>query len=270
MTSFPWIPIVAAVVLWCVFWLWLLPILRRRIGEALSDRLGTPPFTGAMDLLISVYCRLVHRVRFVGFEDLPAPFRHGDTSGGLVVANHTAGIDPLLVQTGLRRFIRWMMWAEMMTPSLDPIWQAGRILPVRYGSEDSTTVRTAIRHVRAGGLVGVFAEGGIARPPKEIHPFQAGVGLLARMTKAPILLIHIHGTPQTPEAFGSVFHRSHSVVEAVGIFDLTEEKNPHEAVGILRAALLEHSGWPASEVDLVDRWRAEAERETAIEDPAAT
>ena len=36
------------------------------------------------------------------------------------------------------------------------------------------------------------------------------------------------------------------------------------------AALLEHSGWPASEVDLVDRWRAEAERETAVEDPAAT
>lgn len=266
-----WIPIVAGVVAWCLFWLWLLPLLRRRIGARLARRIGTAPFAGAVDLLICLYCRIFHRVRFVGFEDLPAPFRHGDAEGGLVVANHTAGIDPLLVQTGVRRFIRWMMWADMMIPSLDPIWKAGRILPVRYGSEDSTTVRLAIRHVRDGGLVGVFAEGGIARPPGRIHPFQAGVGLLARMTKAPILLVHIHGTPQAPTAFGSVLRPSRTTVEMVGIFDLSREKDPHRAVEILRTALAEHTGWPLSDVDLVEKWRAEmdaAEGTDSGESPA--
>lgn len=260
-----WIPIAAGIVAWCLFWVWLVPLARTRIEARLADRIGTTPFAGAVDLLIGIYCRLLHRVRFVGFDDLPAPFRHGDAGGGLVVANHTAGIDPLLVQTGIRRFIRWMMWADMMTPSLDAIWKAGQILPVSYGNEDSTTVRLAIRHVRDGGLVGVFAEGGIAKPPGSIHPFQAGVGLLARMTKAPILLVHIHGTPNAPDAFASVFRPSHATVEVVGIFDLSREKDPHRAVEILRNALIEHTGWPSSDVDLVEKWRAELAAATGSE-----
>ena len=252
MTTLVWILLAAGVLLTILFWTRGLPWIR----ASLAARIGTAPFTGALDLLSCLYCRLVHRVRFVGFEDLPAPFRHGATEGGLVVANHSAGIDPLLVQTGLRRFIRWMMWAEMMTPILAPVWRAGQILPVRYGSGDSTTVRLAIRHVRDGGLVGVFAEGGIAKPPGRIHPFQAGVGLLARLTKAPILLVHIHGTPKAAHAFGSVFRPSRSTVEVVGIFDLSEEKDPHRAAEILRTALVEHTGWPTSDLDLVEDWRS--------------
>ena len=225
MTSSDWIILVASLVglaigAWAVF------LGFRRLRRALAARLGDSAMAGFLDLLNKGYLRWWHRVELVGFEDLPAPFRAGDTGPGIVVANHTAGIDPLLVQAGVRRFIRWMMWADMMVPALGVVWRTARILPVSYGEKDSTTVRTAIRHLKDGGLVGVFAEGSITRPPREVRPFQPGVGLLARLGKAPVLLVHIRDTPFRPTAFGSVFHRSRPVVEVVASSTCDGKRTP--------------------------------------------
>ena len=253
----PWILALAAVAGWIVAWMWVIPTAARTIRRRLEDRLGDSAMAGFLDLLNMAYVRWWHRLEFVGFDDLPAPFRPGDRGAGLVVANHTAGIDPLLVQAGIRRFIRWMMWADMMVPELDVVWKAARILPVHYGNEDSGTVRTAVRELKDGGLVGVFAEGGIARPRGEIRPFQPGVGLLARLGKAPVLLLWIHGTPESPTAFGSILRRSRSRVEVVGVFDLRAEKDPQVASDTLRQALLDHTGWEANEESVVDRWERE-------------
>lgn len=257
MTNTSWILLGMAGIAWIVFWMAVLPAATREIQRRLALRLGDSPAAGFLDLVNVAYVRWWHRLRLVGFEDLPAPFREGDRGAGIVVANHTAGIDPLMVQAAIRRFIRWMMWAEMMTPVLGPVWKTGRILPVRYGSEDSSIVRTAVRHLKDGGLIGIFAEGGIARPPGEIRPFQAGVGLVARLSKAPVLLLHIHGTPYTPTAFGSISRRSHTVVEVVGIFDLTAVKDPHEAADRLHDALVAHSGWPTNDQSVIDRFEIE-------------
>ena len=260
MTSTEWIILAAATLLGIVIGVWAIPVGVRRVRQRLAARLGDTPMAGLLDLLNKGYLRWWHRVELVGFDDLPAPFRAGDTGPGIVVANHTAGIDPLLVQAGVRRFIRWMMWADMMIPALGLVWRTAKILPVSYGEKDSTTVRTAVRYLKDGGLVGVFAEGAICRPPGEIRPFQPGVGLLARLGKAPILLIHIRDTPFRPTAFGSVFRRSRPVVEVVGIFDLRKEKDPQVAADRLRTALIEHSGWPANEESLLDAWKTEEQK----------
>lgn len=232
---------------WILLWMWAIPRASDRIRSALDGRIGYGPLVGLIDLVSCTLSRTLHRVRYVGFEDLPTPFRHGDVGGGVVVANHSAGVDPFIVQTGLRRLIRWMMWAEMMDPRLDFAWKAGQALPVSYGSQDAATLRKAVRHVKEGGLIGIFPEGTIARPPREIRPFQPGVGLLARLSKAPVLVLWIHDTPYTETAGGSIFRRSHSVVEFVGVFDLSGEKDPATATAILRNALADHSGWPRNE-----------------------
>ena len=257
MTSTDWIILVAAILAGIAIGAWVIPVGARRLHRALAARLGDTAMAGLLDLLNKGYVRWWHRLELVGFEDLPAPFRAGDTGPGIVVANHTAGIDPLLVQAGVRRFIQWMMWADMMIPALGLVWRTAKILPVSYGQKDSSTVRTAVRHLKDGGLVGVFAEGSITRPPREVRPFQPGVGLLARLGKAPVLLVHIRDTPFRPTAFGSVFRRSRAVVEVVGIFDLRGEKNPQVAAERLRSAMIEHSGWAANEESLVDRWKSE-------------
>ena len=242
-----WIILLAAAMVGIPAILWTARWLRARIGGSVM--------VGLLDLVNMGYVRWWHRLKLVGFDDLPPPFRKGDVGAGIVVANHSAGIDPLVVQAGIRRFIRWMMWADMMLPVLGFVWKAARILPVSYGKKDTTTVREAIRHLKSGGLVGIFPEGAITRPPGEIRPFQAGVGLVARMSKAPVLLIHIHDTPYTPTAFGSVFHRSRTVVEVVGVFDLKDVKDPEAATARLHEALAQHCGWPVNEESILEMWR---------------
>ncbi|MEE2972116.1 MAG: lysophospholipid acyltransferase family protein [Planctomycetota bacterium] len=249
-----WLILALVVAGWFLFWTFAVPAVRRRVAGRLENRIGESPEAGFLDLVNAFYVRWFHRVRFVGFEALPSPFREGDSGPGIVIANHSAGVDPLLVQAGIRRFIRWMMWAEMetATPSLAFVWRTGRILPVKYGAEDSTIVRRAVRHLKGGGLLGLFPEGAIARPPREIRPFQPGIGLIARLSKAPVLVLHIHDTPYAPTAMGAVWRRSHSVVEVVGIYDLSSEKDPIEATERLREALIHHAGWPPNEAPILE------------------
>ncbi len=250
----PWLLVPTAVLLWVVAWMWAIPSAVEAIRNALTRRIGDSWQAGLLDLVSGWYCRWIHGLTFVGFDDLPAPFRHGETGGGIVVANHASGTDPLFVQAGVRRFVRWMMWADMMEPRLDPVWRTARILPVRYGVEDATIVRQAVRWVKDGHLLGVFAEGGIARPPREIRPFQPGVGLIARLTKAPVLLLHIDGAPYTETAFEALVRPSCTTVSVVGVFDLAHEKDPAAAVATLRNALIAHAGWNANDESIVTRW----------------
>lgn len=250
----PWLLVPLGILLWVTAWMWLLPAMVRAIDRGLTARIGENWKAGLLDLASGWYCRWIHGLRFVGFEDLPPPFRHGGTGPGIVVANHASGTDPMFVQAGIRRFIRWMMWADMMEPRLDLVWETAQILPVRYGIEDATTVRKAVRWVKDGNLLGIFAEGGIARPPREVRPFQPGVGLIARLTKAPVLLLHIDGAPFTESAFGALTKPSRTTVSVVGVFDLSDEKDPAAAANRLRDALADASGWPKNDESLVDRW----------------
>jgi 1-acyl-sn-glycerol-3-phosphate acyltransferase len=251
------IVITVGIGVWILLWMWAIPRVTDRIRTALDDRIGNGPLVGLIDLVSCTVVRTRHQVRFVGFEDLPSPFRHGDVGGGIVVANHTAGVDPFIVQTGIRRLIRWMMWADMMDPRFDFAWKAGQALPVSYGSEDASTLRKAVRHVKNGGLIGIFPEGAIERPPGEIRPFQPGVGLLARLSKAPVLVLWIHDTPYTETASASIFKRSHSIVELVNVVDLSREKEPTVATAILRDAIVDRSGWPKNEESTLAIGRAQ-------------
>ena len=72
--------------------------------------------------------------------------------------------------------------------------------------------REAIKHVRGGGVLGIFPEGGLERPARTILPFQAGVGLIIRRTEAPVLPVVVSGTPIADQAWTSLVRFSSSVV----------------------------------------------------------
>ena len=118
-----------------------------------------------------------------------------------------------------------------------------------------------MRHVKQGGIIGLFPEGAIARPPGELRPFQPGVGLLARLTRAPVLVLWIHDTPYTETAWGSLARTSRAVVEFVDVLDLSKEKDPAVASKMLRDAIARRSGWPRNEESML-------EPEAATEDHA--
>jgi 1-acyl-sn-glycerol-3-phosphate acyltransferase len=235
----------AAVVHWVRAW-------STRNDGARGDDFGT----GAAILLFWLYARVVHRVRFEGLEHVP----RGKTpppEGLLIVANHTAGIDPLLVQAACRFEIRWMMAEDMRAPALDLFWRFARIIFVDRRMGDRRAASEALHHLRSGGALGVFPEARIERPPRVVLPFMPGVGVFAKRTHVPVLPVFIEGTPLTPTAWGSLWRPSRARVVFLPMvrYGKGSALGPREVAKDLRRRIAGVAGWPLEDNPPPLEWR---------------
>ena len=219
---------------------------------------GHRPALAASGLLwiMRVYARYWHRLDASGMDHLPAPHLMGDERGRpigdgrpvVIVANHTAGIDPLLIQATIDYEPRWMMAADMRARVLAPLWQYARIIFVDRTRRDSASLREAIRHLKAGGCLGVFVEGHIAKPPRHLLPFKEGAGLIIRKTGALVVPVVIDGTPIAESAWGSIFRRSHSKIRFLEPVDYEHPDRaglgPQGITDDLRRRFQRATGWP--------------------------
>lgn len=192
-----------------------------------------------------VYARLAHNLRVEGAENIPRT----NTPGPLVVvANHTAGVDPLLIQSVCPFFIRWMMARDMQLPALEIFWKWAEIIPVDREQRDSTSAREAIRHLAQGEVLGIFPEGMLERPAQELLPFVAGVGLIVHRSKAPVLPVIIDGTPQVDPAWSSLWRTSRSTLRFLPIIDYSDsELRPGAIAEDLRQRFAGWTGWPLND-----------------------
>lgn len=224
----------AAIALW---WLVMVPVLRRApAGTAL---------VGLMWWIEKAYCRLWHRVSYSGTGILPGS--NADHHGLIVVSNHTGSIDPLVIQARCPFLIRWMMASDMMGPELNWLWEQQQMIPVKRDGSDSAALREAIRHVRAGGAIGIFPEGRITVPPREIRPFLPGVGLLIAKARAPVLLAWVSGTPDTNKMAQALKTRSRTHVQFIDLIDFGEERDAEKITEHLRQRIADVSGWPLND-----------------------
>ncbi len=163
----------------------------------------------------------------------------------LIAANHTGAIDPLLVQAGTSRIIRWMMARDMMGQGLDALWEAVEVIPVDRAGPDTASLRAALRTLKQGGCVGVFPEGRITRPPCTIRPFQEGVGMLASRSGATVIPCWISNTPDVDGVVGSILSPSRSSVVLLEPVRYDRTNDPASVAEDLRQRLIAASGWPA-------------------------
>jgi 1-acyl-sn-glycerol-3-phosphate acyltransferase len=206
--------------------------------------------------IIRTYARFWHRLDAHGMDSIPELSQHSDAAGRplgggrptVVIANHTAGIDPLLIQASIGFEPRWMMAADMRARILEPLWLYARIIFVDRTKRDSASLREALRHLKAGGVLGVFIEGHIAKPPRHLLPFKEGAGLLIKKTGALVIPVVIDGTPEAESAWGSIFQRSHSKVRFLEPVDYTQGElaglDPADITADLRRRFQRATGWP--------------------------
>lgn len=195
-----------------------------------------------------LYSRMLHRLEVRGREHVPQTASPGPL---ILVINHTAGVDPVLVQAATPFEVRWVMASDMRHPFGEPLWQWLRVIFVdRAGTESRSAAsgggaREAIRHVRDGGVLGIFPEGAIERPPRTLLPFQPGVGFIIRRTEAPVIPVLIEGTPESPQAWGSLWRRSRSRVTFFPPVQYAGQKRSPEAIADdLRGRFATWTGWP--------------------------
>jgi 1-acyl-sn-glycerol-3-phosphate acyltransferase len=218
---------------------WVLSVCFLRQGP------GGVALNGLLWYVVKIYLWIRHRPTYRGEDILPGDDDEHD--GLIVVSNHTGALDPLLIQARCRFLIRWMMASDMMGPSLDWLWRDEYVIPVDRNGKDSGPLREAIRHLKRGGALGIFPEGRITTPPREIRPFLPGIGMLVAKTKAPVLLAWVSGTPDTNQMGEAFATKSESHVEFVELIDFGDERDAQVITDALRQHLHEHTGWPLND-----------------------
>jgi 1-acyl-sn-glycerol-3-phosphate acyltransferase len=225
--------VIVALALW-LCWAW--------IARWIMDNPRGDFETGVTWRLLQIHARLVHRLKVAGIEHIPT----GPLPGPLVVvANHTAGVDPMLIQSACPFYIRWMMAQDMQVAALNWLWQWTEVISVDRHGREIAAAREAIRHLRDGGVVGIFPEGNLERPQRHILPFLPGVGLVISKTGTGVLPVVIDDTPQVDAAWSSLWRRSRATIRFLPIISYTDtELRAAEIATDLRARFIEASGWP--------------------------
>lgn len=199
----------------------------------------------ALYRVMQLYARVIHNLRIEGRENIPAPDHRGRLGFPVIVAaNHTAGIDPILIQAALWFEPRWMMAEDMRAPQLDWLWTLARIIFVDRASRESRSAREALRHLKNGGALGVFPEGHIERPPEHLLPFRGGIGFLIAKSGAAVLPVVISGTPQVDPAWASLTRPSRSVVRFLPLVRYEKGSSPDDIGADIERRFARATGWP--------------------------
>jgi len=234
---------IAEVILWPAAALAAL-VLFGFIARALCDNPRNDPVYGIIFNAFRLYMRLMHKPIYSGLANIPQ--EHGTPT--IFVCNHTAGIDPVLAHIPSGRDIRWMMASDMRSPKFEAFWEWMRIIDVDRINGDPSSARVALRHLAQNGAVGIFPEGGLERPPKQLIEFMPGVGLLIKKSKARVVPVVIEDTPQIDPAFASLWHRSNSRVTFYPAIDYTNSGMPaKEITRDLFERYKAWTGWPTNE-----------------------
>lgn len=129
------------------------------------------------------------RFRVEGAEHVP---REG---AAVVVACHRSWLDPACVGGACPRPVRFLIMQPVYRlPWATWFFRGMRVVPVdATGGASLTGLRSAIRLLRAGELVGVFPEGRVASDAAPL-PMRPGAALLAVRVGAPVVPVAIDGS----------------------------------------------------------------------------
>ena len=158
-------------------------------------------------LLDTLFARVYHHLTVIQPCQIP---RRGPA---ILAINHTSSIDPALVQSVCRhRLITWMM-AQEYTDIKGTGWfyRTLGVITVQRTGRDSGPLRTALRALQAGKLLGVFPEGRIA-PTREMLSFQTGLALMAIKTNVPVYPVYLDGTQRNKEMLQAVLVRNEATI----------------------------------------------------------
>jgi 1-acyl-sn-glycerol-3-phosphate acyltransferase len=143
-----------------------------------------------------------------------SPTRLPHQGPAIVVCNHISSLDPLLLQsTCSYRLVMWMMAKEYMDiPGMGRVFRNLQVIPVDRGSKETTPMRTALRRLAEGRIVGIFPEGRISTT-NDLLEFQTGVALMAIRAKVPVFPAYLDGSQRNLNMARSFLQRASAVID---------------------------------------------------------
>jgi 1-acyl-sn-glycerol-3-phosphate acyltransferase len=146
------------------------------------------PVYGLGRWVVAGFLRVATRARLEGREHIPM------TGPLLVAANHISHLDPPLLAALFPRPLAFVGKAELFEPRwLGWLFAYAGVIPVRRGATDRRSLEQALAVLARGHALAVFPEG-TRHASGVLGRAQAGVGLLAARSGAPVLPVAILGT----------------------------------------------------------------------------
>ena len=140
--------------------------------------------------LFNIYMKLFRGLKIEGREYIPKEGRL------LVAANHTSNLDPPLIGVGMTRYMYFMAKKELFKNKFIG-WFITKLgaFPIDREKADLEAIKTSLKILKRGGVLGVFPEGTRSKSGK-LGKAQPGIVRIALKAKAPILpcaLINVAG-----------------------------------------------------------------------------
>ncbi|MGE5543902.1 MAG: lysophospholipid acyltransferase family protein [Bacillota bacterium] len=128
------------------------------------------------------------RVKVEGKENFPA-------DGAVILAgNHESFWDPVVVAAFIERKIHYMAKEELFEHVLiAKFLRRLNAFPVKRGSPDRTAMKTALKILEEGKVLGIFPEGTRSKTGELSKP-QHGIAMLVLKGKAPVVPVAFVGT----------------------------------------------------------------------------
>ena len=147
-----------------------------------------------LKVVFSTFFRVLFRAEIIGAENIP---RDGAI---ILAANHLSNWDPPFLACFLERQVSYMAKQELFDiPLFGTAIRHCHAFPVKRGEADRSAIKNAVAILKKGRCLGLFPEGTRSRTG-ELGKAEAGVGLIAAMTGAPLVPAAISGTA---EIFGA-------------------------------------------------------------------
>lgn len=187
-------------------------------------------------------------LKVVGRENVPL------TGPLIIAANHASLLDPPLLGVAAPRVFAIMAKHELFEQKiagvrvLDKIIRGLGAFPVVREKADRKALRHAMQVLQGGQALALFPEG-TRTPDGELGPAEAGLGMIAHSTKAPVIPVYLKGTEQALSKMHKKFRLIHPEVRFGKPLDLSAEyeqrgsRETLEAIGArVMAAIAELRG----------------------------
>jgi 1-acyl-sn-glycerol-3-phosphate acyltransferase len=179
-----------------------------------------------------LFCLVWHRLEIVDRYHIPSQ------GPAILAANHTTALDPLIIQAGSLRMVRWVMLTSHRYKLMEPLWRAMKPITLDRNGEDIGNIRKIVDTLKQGDIVGLFPEGGLQRTNRELAPMEPGIGMIAKRSGATIVPVWIEDTPLCNSLVLHLLQPSRSVVTFGKPYKPCKDQDPRQITEDLRTRLL--------------------------------
>src|SRR5579862_9660938 len=157
----------------------------------MAELLPAKPYPAWNRYVVMPVCKTLCRILFwlLGPIKSIGAYRVPKKGPVLILSNHLADVDPIVVQVACHRAVHFMAKSELFEMRL-----IGRIIrwfqafPVKRGEPDRAAMRHAIDLLKMGEAVCVFPEGQLSEDG-ELQELKPGIALIVRQAADPSLSV---------------------------------------------------------------------------------